>query len=133
MSEREKTQKNRFVEEIIDLISEVDDAAQLEGMASVQDFSNSMVDGAIVRDFDADQQVNSNDYAALQYEDSIMMRNSVIIKAYEDQLSKVDAAKLSLQDKHHFDRATFLIGYLKNIKVIDAAVLLKIVKLYESK
>lgn len=62
-----------------------------------------------------------------------MLRNSIIIKAYEEQLGKVDAAKLSLQEKNHFDRSKFLIGYLKNIKVIDAAVLLKIVKLYECK
>ena len=62
-----------------------------------------------------------------------MLRNSIIIRAYVDQLAKIDASKLNLQEKNAHDRANFLIGYLKNIKVIDAAVLLKIVKLYEAK
>ena len=65
VSEREKSAKNRFVEEIIDLISEVDDSAQLEGLTSVQEFSSTFVDGALMKNFDAENAVNSNDYQAL--------------------------------------------------------------------
>ena len=84
VSEREKNQKNRFVEDIIDLIAEVDDSNELLGLGSVQNWQSSLVDNTIVPNFDAENEVNSNDYEALRYEDSIMLRNSVIIRAYQD-------------------------------------------------
>lgn len=73
------------------------------------------------------------DNRALVYEDSMRLRSSIIINAYQRQLDDIDAETLTIQEQESYTRVKNLLTYLKNVKVIDAPVLLKIYRLYAQK
>ena len=76
----------------------------------------------------ADDELNN-----LQYENTLKLRHSVIIKNYQRQLDSIDQAKLSYSEKETFNRVKNMMTYLANVKIIDAPVLLKIFRLYAQK
>ena len=67
---------------------------------------------------------------ALKYEDSLKLRASLVLDAYESQLSSISASQLSYEDRERFERVSNLLEYLKTVKVVDAPVLLKIYGMY---
>jgi len=70
------------------------------------------------------------EYNSLKYQDNFKLRASLIISAYEKQTENIEYESLSYQDKERYERVVNLLSYLKNVKVIDAAVLLKIYNLF---
>jgi hypothetical protein len=66
------------------------------------------------------------------YEDEYKLRASIILDAYSQQMKAIDSSKLSFEDQDKFERVTNLLKFLKNIKIVDAPVLLKIYNLHRS-
>ena len=61
------------------------------------------------------------------------MRASLILDAYEKQLQLIEYKDLNYAQKGRFDRVASLLQNLKDIKVVDAPVLLKVYNLHRCK
>jgi len=76
----------------------------------------------------------ANQYAYLKYEDQLMLRSSLILDQFKDDLMVLEKDDtLSYNDKERLKQVKKLIDYLRTIKVIDAPVLLKLFNLYRQK
>jgi len=60
------------------------------------------------------------------------LRASLILDAYEKQLGDIDADSLGIEDGARFERIQNLLIYLKSVKIIDPAILLKIFNLHRN-
>ena len=69
-------------------------------------------------------------YTALKYEDNAKLRASLVLDAYQRDIDAIDAKGLSFEDQERLERVTNLLDYMKNVKVVDAPVLLKIFNLH---
>ena len=74
--------------------------------------------------------VVENQYTALRFEDSLKLRASIVLNAYSTQITSINFNKLSYEDKERYERVVNLLKYLKDVKIIDANVLLKIYNLH---
>ena len=80
---------------------------------------------------DNDDPQENSQLTAIKYEDSHKLRASIILDVYEQQLKGIDPKKLiKPEDQQRYERVKNLLSYLKNVKIIDAPVLLKIYNLY---
>ena len=53
-----------------------------------------------------------------------------MLSAYEKQMKDIKVESLSYEDKERHQRVQNLLEYLKNVKIVDAPVLLKIYNLH---
>tara|TARA_B110000285_G_scaffold210695_1_gene252747 strand:+ start:1790 stop:2065 length:276 start_codon:yes stop_codon:yes gene_type:complete len=79
-----------------------------------------------------DELAEEGQFNSLVYEDEYKLRASIILDAYSQQMKSIDSSKLSFEDQDKFERVTNLLKFLKNIKIVDAPVLLKIYNLHRS-
>lgn len=138
---KEQAAKKKFVADLIDVLTDLDNTNEIEGMGMTQDFTTpkSLVSFDPSAQFgeeahkDGKSQPPMEDQRAIMYEDSMRLRSSIIINAYQRQLEDIDPEKLTFQEQESYTRVKNLLKYLKNVKVIDAPVLLKIYRLYAQK
>ena len=136
---RDKEHRRKFVADLIDVLCQVDDEHELRGLGGAQDLDQpkslfhfdpyGQFEGghaSVLGSFD--QQLT-----ALQYEDRLKLRASIIIDTYAQQIQDIDASKLTLQEKDTYEKVTNLLNYLQNVKIVDAPVLLKIYNLHRCK
>lgn len=138
---KEQAAKKKFVADLIDMLTDLDNLNEIEGVGLTQDFTTakSLVSYDLSAQFgeeahkDGKSKPPVTDHRALVYEDSMRLRSSIIINAYQRQLDDIDYDSLTFQEQESYTRVKNLLTYLKNVKVIDAPVLLKIYRLYAQK
>ena len=128
-SVKDKNLKRKFVR---DLVKEME---KMDTDNSIQDFEQpsrfTVFDPYADTEHGLGKQDKINqEYTALKYEDSMKLRASLILDAYQRELNSIDAESLSFEDRERYDRVHNLLDYLKSIKVVDAPVLLKIYNLH---
>ena len=127
---KERNDKRRFVQDLLQVMDSLDTESDPDGVGLVQDFSKSKT----FVHFDPYQDMESNllesQYTALRFEDSAKLRASIVMNAYSTQITDIDFEKLTYEEKERYERVVNLLQYLKNVKIIDAPVLLKIYNLH---
>jgi hypothetical protein len=79
---------------------------------------------------DMENTLIESQYTALRFEDSMKLRASIVMNAYSTQITDIDFSKLSYEEKERYERVVNLLKYLKDVKIVDAPVLLKIYNLH---
>ena len=128
---KSKNEKRRFVRDLIEIMETLDEQTDPDGIGLVQDFSKPKT----FMHFDPnpeslDHLAEQQQYNSLQYEDSLKLRASIILEAYSSQIENINVNELTYDEKDRYDRVVSLLKFLKNIKIVDAPVLLKIYNLH---
>lgn len=136
---REKEHRRKFVSDLIDVLYQVDNEHELQGMGGAQDLDQpkSLFHFDPYGQFEGKQSSALGSFdqqlTALKYEDRLKLRASIIIDTYSKQIEDIDASQLTLQEKETYEKVTNLLTYLQNVKIVDAPVLLKIYNLHRCK
>ena len=124
---KNRSAKKEFVNELVEIMDMMDEDIQNFEMPKrfIYFDPNSEDNG------DNDDPQENSQLTAIKYEDSHKLRASIILDVYEQQLKGIDPKKLiKPEDQQRYERVKNLLSYLKNVKIIDAPVLLKIYNLY---
>ena len=103
---KEQAAKKKFVADLIDMLTELDNANEIDGLGMTQDFTSpkSLVSYDPTVQFgeeahkDGKKEPPVTDQRALIYEDSMRLRSSIIINAYQRQLAEIDYDSLNYQE-----------------------------------
>ena len=125
---KERNNKRVYVQDLLNVMEQLDESADPDGVGLVQDFSK----GKSFVHFDpyGEDSMMESYYSALKYEDSTKLRASIVLEAYSKQVEGIEQDGLSFEDKERYERVIALLDYMRNIKIIDAPVLLKIYNLH---
>lgn len=127
-TKKEKNANRRFVQELVDALVALDpDNAlmDLEQPSTFIQFNPMDEDPETLAGTILEQQAQS-----LRYEDNVKMRASLVLEAYSRQLEEINVKSLSQEEKDRLEKVTMMVEFLKQVKVVDAAVLLKLYNMY---